>query len=499
MSSPVVDSDKNADPPFQGTQLEPEGDKASSTVEQSERSKGDEQWETDPVNARNWSARRKWLNVFIVALYTLSPTFASSMMAPGLPQIAAKYGITNPTVVALTLSIFLVTFAFAPLVSAPLSEIYGRLWVYHISNIFSAAFNFGCAFSPSTGSLLVFRALAGISGSTPVAIGGGSVADMFAPKDRAAAMAFYSMGPLIGPAIGPVIGGFVTQRVGVRYVFIVIAGLNCVSSLIALPFLSETYAPVIRLKRDQQNPDREKATIIDNRIPEGYTAAQYFKVNLTRPLYMLTRSSICLLLSLYMAFIFGIYYLMFSTFSIIFHRTYGFSSESGGLVFLGPGIGNLLALAVGGKTSEVIYRKLSERNGGVGTPEMRMPSMIFASLFPPIGLLWYGWSADQGIHWIMPIIGAGIFGFGMMSSFLPITLYLVDAFTYAASALSASSVLRSLFGFAFPLFAQDMFNTLGLGPGNTLLAGIALILGVPFPIFIYYKGAAIRARSDTSR
>ncbi|KAJ7284439.1 hypothetical protein C8J57DRAFT_1708921 [Mycena rebaudengoi] len=87
----------------------------------------------------------------------------------------------------------------------------------------------------------------------------------------------------------------------------------------------------------------------------------------------------------------------------------------------------------------------------------------------------------------------------MMSSFLPISLYLVDAFTYAASALSASSVLRSLFGFAFPLFAQDMFNALGLGPGNTLLAGIALILGVPFPIFIYYKGAAIRARSDTSR
>lgn len=66
MSSPVVDSDK-ADPPFQGTQLEPEGDKASSTVEQSERSKGDEQWETDPANARNWSARRKWLNIFIVS------------------------------------------------------------------------------------------------------------------------------------------------------------------------------------------------------------------------------------------------------------------------------------------------------------------------------------------------------------------------------------------------------------------------------------------------
>ncbi|KAJ7284485.1 multidrug resistance protein 4 [Mycena rebaudengoi] len=499
MSSPVVDSRENSGQSSKATKLEAEGDKTSSTVEQSDRSKADELWETDPANARNWPAKRKWVNVAILSLYTLSPTFASSMMAPGLPELAAKYGITNPTVAALTLSIFLITFAFAPLIAAPLSEIYGRKWVLHIGNIFSAAFNFGCAFSPNTASFLTFRALAGISGSTPVATGGGNVADMFAPKDRAAAMAVYTMGPLIGPAIGPVIGGYITQRIGVKYVFVVIAALNCASSIIALPLLSETYAPVIRLKRDQRNPDQEKAGIIDNRIPEGYTTAQYFKMNLTRPLYMLTRSMICFILSLYMAFVFGIYYLMFSTFAVIFQRAYGFTTGSSGLVFLGPGLGNLLALVVGGKASEVFYRKLSAKNDGVGTPEMRMPAMILGSLFPSIGLLWYGWSADQEIHWIMPIIGAGIFGFGMMFSFLPIQLYLVDSFTYAASAVSASSVLRSLFGFAFPLFAQDMFDALGLGPGNTLLAGISLILGVPFPIFIYYKGAAIRARSDMNR
>ena len=77
--------------------------------------------------------------------------------------------------------------------------------------------------------------------------------------------------------------------------------MNTVSSLIALPILSETYAPVIRLRRDRANPDRAKSTIIDNRIPEGHTKLSYLKVNLSRPLYMLTRSMICLLLSLYMA------------------------------------------------------------------------------------------------------------------------------------------------------------------------------------------------------
>ena len=99
----------------------------------------------------------------------------------------------------------------------------------------------------------------------------------------------------------------------------------------------------------------------------------------------------------------------------------------------------------------------------------------------------------------MPIIGAGIFGFAMMGAFLPIQLYLVDAFRYAASAVAAACVIRSLLGFAFPLFGQQMFNALGNGPGYSLLAGLAIVTGIPFPIWIYYHGEKIRLRSDLNR
>jgi glycerol-3-phosphate acyltransferase PlsY len=78
-------------------------------------------------------------------------------------------------------------------------------------------------------------------------------------------------------------------------------------------------------------------------------------------------------------------------------------------------------------------------------------------------------------------------------------LYLVDSFKYAASALAASSVLRSLFGFVFPLFAQQMFDKLHNGGGYSLLAGLAIVVGVPFPIWIYYYGEKVRARSDMNR
>lgn len=47
---------------------------------------------------------------------------------------------------------------------------------------------------------------------------------------------------------------------------------------------------------------------------------------------------------------------------------------------------------------------------------MRIPALFFGSFFVPIGLFWYGWSAQAKIHWIMPIIGSGIFGFGMMTT-----------------------------------------------------------------------------------
>jgi hypothetical protein len=78
---------------------------------------------------------------------------------------------------------------------------------------------------------------------------------------------------------------------------------------------------------------------------------------------------------------------------------------------------------------------------------------------------------------------------------VPVYLYLVDAFAFPASAVSAAAVFQSILGFTFPLFAQDMYNRLGYGRGNSLLAGLAIVIGIPFPIWVWYKGESIRAKS----
>ncbi|KAM6492968.1 multidrug resistance protein 4 [Amanita muscaria] len=453
-------------------------------------------WDSDPDNARNWPLGKKWIAVGVVSLYTFIPPLASSMMAPGLPEVALQYHINSATVLALTLSVFLLSFALAPLILAPLSEIYGRTWILHFSNIFTVIFSLGCAFSPTTGALIALRFLSGLSGATPVAIGGGSVGDLFSERDRASAMAVYTLGPLVGPVVGPIAGGFIAQYIGMKWVFIVLAVVAGLASLIGIPLLRETYAPVIEIRKlKEQANDPEKAAKLRKLLKTNESKWQILWENLTRPVILLTRSLICFVLSLYMAFIYGIYYLMFSTFSALYSETYGFNSGVAGLTYLGLGLGFFIAAAFGAKTADGIYKKLADRNGGKGTPEMRIPALFIGSVFVPIGLFWYGWSAQAKTHWIVPIIGTGFYGFGN----LPILLYLVDAFTYAASAVAAASVFRSLFAFAFPLFGSQMYAALGLGGGNSLLAALAIVLGIPFPIWLYYKGESMRARSSLTK
>ncbi|KAF8068731.1 multidrug resistance protein 4 [Lyophyllum atratum] len=471
------------------------GDSTTVTTEGKLEKGLDDDWETDPDNPRNWSSARKWVIASIVSMYAFISPLASSMMAPGLPEVAKTYQITNSTILAMTLSIFLLSFAFGPLFLAPLSEMYGRTYLYNICNVLSIAFSIGCAYSPTVGALIAFRFLAGLSGSAAITCGGGSISDMYSERQRAYAMSMFSLGPLFGPAIGPVAGGYIAQTIGIKWVFIVIAIVCAVASIFGIPFLRETYAPVLRHRKAIASGDPEKIRQTKAALVQGTEGELAFLwMNLTRPATIFFTSFTCFILSLYLAFMAGIYYLMFVTFSSFFAKTYGFGPGVGGLAYLGLGVGFLLATFAGAKFSDLSYRYLADKRGK-GTPEMRMPALFVGSFIVPIGLFWYGWSAEAKLHWMMPIVGSGIFAFGVMMTWLPILLYLVDAFEYAASATAAAYVLRSLLGFVFPLFGKQMFDRLGLGGGNSLLAGLVIVLGIPFPVWIYYRGEAIRLKS----
>ena len=181
-------------------------------------------WESlDTANkALNWSFKKKWSNMAIISAITLLTPLASSMVAPSVPLILRDFQSSDETIGSLIVSIYILGYAIGPLFLAPLSEVYGRLPVYHICNSFFIVWTIACALAPNIGALLVFRVLAGVAGSCPLAIGGGSIADLFIQQQRGTAVSIFTIGPLKGPVIGPVAGGFLTEDAGWRWVFWVI-------------------------------------------------------------------------------------------------------------------------------------------------------------------------------------------------------------------------------------------------------------------------------------
>jgi len=142
---------------------------------------------------------------------------ASSMFAPGVPELLKDFHIDNTNLATFVVSVYILGFAAGPLIIAPLSELYGRLLVYHVFNVLFICWTVACALAPDINSLIVFRFLAGACGIAPITNGGGTIADIMRPEQRGGAMAIWALGPLLGPVLGPVAGGYLAQAEGWRW------------------------------------------------------------------------------------------------------------------------------------------------------------------------------------------------------------------------------------------------------------------------------------------
>ncbi|KAL5119795.1 hypothetical protein ACEQ8H_002401 [Pleosporales sp. CAS-2024a] len=428
-------------------------------------------WDSDddPKNPKNWSMKRKWAATLIVSCFTLVSPISFSMISPALTSISEEFNIKNEVEAQLTLSIFVLAYAIGPLFLGPLSEIYGRVIVLQLSNLFYLAWNLGCGFAQTSGQLMAFRFFSGLGGSAPLAIGG-----------------------------GPIAGGFISQHTTWRWCFYATTIFTAVVQCVGFLFLQETYAPkLLEWKRDRlrnETGNRELHTEYDS--PDR-TLLLTVKTALKRPFKLLTTQPIVQVLALYMAYLYGLMYLMLSTFPLLWTHRYGESVGIGSLNFISMGLGFFLGTQMTAPLNDVLYRRLKKKNNGVGKPEFRVPLMVPASLLVPVGLFWYGWSAQARVHWIVPNIAVVIFCAGVIVGFQCIQTYLVDSYTrYAASAIAAATIMRSLAGFGFPLFAPAMYNALDFGWGNSLLGFVALALGTPAPFLLWKFGERLRARSN---
>lgn len=227
--------------------------------------------------------------------------------------------------------------------------------------------------------------------------------------------------------------------------------------------LRETYPPrllelkTLRLRKETGNGR------LRSKYCKDETPSQLLRRSIMRPMVMLVRCPIVGIISLFLAIAYSYMYLLFTTFTDVFESTYGFNAGEAGLSYLGLGVGFLL----GQYTFDVLVqwqkRRLSAINQEMA-PEDQLPPLILGSLLIAAGLIWYGWSAQYKVHWIVPIIGTSLCGVGITYFFLVVQAYLVEAYTlHAASALAANVLVRCIFGVTIPLAGQPLYRSLGLG------------------------------------
>lgn len=266
------------------------------------------------------------------------------------------------------------------------------------------------------------------------------------------------------------------------------------NTICAYFLLKETFAPVILAKR-RNDLQKQHNTTSEYRLQNEDERPLHIKLrySLTRPLRILIQP-IVLTMSTYQAILFATTYSIYTNMQPIYQGEYGFNTEQVGLLYLGPGLGFLFCVWFLVPRIDTVYNRLTARNNGKGRPEYRLPLANIGSILIPISLFWFAWTVEYHSAWYVSIIATFFYGIGQVIILNSTTNYYIDCFEkYAASAIAAGAVFRSVIGGIVPLFAPTLFDKLGYGWGISLFGFLALAIA-PAPLTFYFLGAWVRER-----
>lgn len=318
----------------------------------------------------------------------------------------------------LPLSIYVWGLAFGPVIGAPLSEVFGRRYVYILTLPLFLAFTIGAGSAENFSTLIACRFFAGMLGSPPLAVGAGSNIDLWSARARTRAGSIFLLAPFFGPALGPIVGGFVAQYKGWRWTQWCSAVLGATVFALTLG-CQETYAKIILKKRAKKlglPPPPSPGS------PSGLPALKLlFTVTVTRPIHMLLTDPIVILYSAYTAFNFAVIFCFFAAFPIVFIGMYRFSIWQSGLVFVGISAGCVVAVIIAITVDSVTYvRKIKDTKGSVSQlpPEVRLYCAMIGSVLLPVGLFWFAWTSRADVHWMVPAVATVFFAAGNLLVFV---------------------------------------------------------------------------------
>jgi len=443
--------------------------------------------EHDP---HQWSKWRRWLIAFVI-WNSIAPVDLAVTFYSGIQRQIQDDLHTTESIVTLGVGLYNFGDIFGPLIAGPLSEIYGRRPAYVTSMVGFTILSLCTALSPSISALLWSRTLAGLFGSGVFSLYGGSLSDMFNPRERAPLVALFTIMLQGAPTFGPVPASLFSAFVPWRWLmgFIAVWGA-LIAGLVALVPETEPTAIQKRIAKQQGIP-----------VIPALDTSNIWREALFTPIIMLRHEPIVTWTTLYHAFIYGLLFILLEAYPHVYASHYGMSRQETGLVFLAPWIGNLLGVLVYFLFLEPHHRArrnqvfLQSSGKCEISPEERLPGVLIASLFTPIGMFWFALTAHPDVPRLFPILSGIPVGIGMTLIQLSLLNYYIDLYpTRSASVLAANCAARSITASVFPSVAVPLYSALGIRGASLALACVSSV-GFPTGVILLAYGKRLRARS----
>lgn len=437
----------------------------------------------------------EWWCTMVVAFTCFVVAFNSAVITADLEGVSETFHVSME-VSLLTITLFVIGFGVGPLAFAPLSEMYGRKPVYIITIALAVIFEVPCAVAQNIGTLLVCRLIDGIAFSAPMTLVGGTLADLWKNEERGVPMAVFSAAPFIGPAIGPLAGGYLAMASGWRWLYWIQLILSGICWLLLAFTVPETYAPALLDKRAKKlRKETGESKYVTEKDLDTRPFGERLRIILIRPLQLLFLEPIVLFISLYMSVLYGLLYMFFVAYPIVYVNGKGWSEGSTGLMFIPLALGVVMSAGLSPLINKHYLGLCKRAPCGKPAAEARLIPMMFSCWLIPIGLFIFAWTSYPELSYWGPMMGGWPVGFGFIFLYNSANNYLVDTYQHqAASALAAKTCIRSFWGASVVLFTEQMYNRLGFQWASSLLAFLALACCL-IPYVFYFKGAAIRKHS----
>ncbi|UNI20742.1 hypothetical protein JDV02_006804 [Purpureocillium takamizusanense] len=463
----------------------------------------------------------KWGLTATVAFATIAAPLGSSIFYPALPVLTRELNTTQ-TVTNLSVAMYMLAMSIFPLWWSSFSEQIGRRTVYLVSFALFVVFSVLCAVSTSAAMLVVFRVLTGGASASVQAVGAGTIADIWEPRERGRAMSMFYLGPLLGPIIAPVVGGVLAQKLGWQATQYFLAIYGAVILLMLFFLLPETLARRpgandVDGDGDQQQQQQQQQAAGQGAQLQRTTTAQSAKIETQRvaravkrvvidPLSVLLflRFPPVLITVLVAAIAFGALFVANISIQQTFSEPpYNFAQLIVGLLYVPLGLGYFCASFFGGRWIDNIMareaRKANRYDADgklIYLPEDRMrENMWIANTVYPLGLLLFGWTLRYGVFWFVPSLGGFFFGVSSMLVFSAATTMLTEFVHKRSSAgVAVNNFVRNILSCVGTVVAAPWINAIGTGWVFTIIAIFCLASGY-FGIWILRRNAA-RWRRD---